>query len=166
MSELQTWDEFLDDGPAAAAGGGALPLLQDGTHIGTIEWAGYQDKTWAKSDRNQTGSCLTVKISFPGHREVWESIPRNQAARVQALCSAARVDPPKRGEPWDHTALKGAIVSVQTVLGISKAGNEYVRIEKFHPGPKTLPEEVRKAPPRKPAASTPAWEKDSNDIPF
>lgn len=164
MSEQESFDDFMD--ATATADAAVLPILPEGTHIGTIAWVGYQNKDFAKCDANPAGRCLTVKIVFPKHREVWESIPKHQLARIAALCVAARVDPPKRGELFDHMAMKDSTVSIQTVLGISRAGREFVKVEKFNPGAAPLPKEVRDAPPRKPAASKPAWEKDSEDIPF
>jgi hypothetical protein len=56
-------------------------------------------------------------------------------------------------------------VTVETLLAVSKAGNEYVKIERFKPGPKPLPAAVAKAAPRKPAKPAEPLPPE-DDIPF
>jgi hypothetical protein len=98
---------------------------------------------------------------------VWESIPCHHRGKVEQLCRSARVDPPA-GE-WDEKVLKGQHATVETVLALSKAGNEYVKVAAWKPGPEPLPKEIREAPPRRtPAqkvrAASPAI--GSDDVPF
>lgn len=166
------WSSFVDekqeDGPAAAVDEKSLPFVPDGTHVGEIKWAGYQQKDWAKKPQNPDGDCLTVKIAVPGYKPVWESIPCHFFGKVCALCAAASVNPPSKQSPnWDESQLVGRMVTIETLLGVSKAGNEYVKVERLKPGPKPLPPQVASAPPRKPPkAAKPASEMPLDDIPF
>lgn len=145
------------------------PFVPNGRHTPTIRWAGEQTRDWAKSDDNPTGSVLTVKLDFgPRWRPLWESIRSSWRGSIEAICRSARVDSPTSGEEWDVQQLVGQVVCVETLLAVSKAGREYVRIDKWHAGPAQLPVEVRTAPPRTPAAKVKAASPDigSDDIPF
>ena len=161
------WDEFGDD-EFEAGDTGEQGFVPDGTHVAQIKWVGIQNKDWAKNDRNQEGKVLAVKLEVSAkYKPVWESIPCHQRGKVEQLCRAARVDPP-RGE-WDERELKGQMATVETVLALSKAGNEFVKVVAWKPGPAPLPKEVREAAPRKtPAqkvrAASPAI--GSDDVPF
>lgn len=162
------WDEFGEDD---FDGGetGEQGFVPDGTHVAEIKWAGIQKKDWAKNDRNPEGKVLAVKLEVSAkYKPFWESIPCHQRGRVEQLCRAARIDPP-RGE-WDERELKGQFATVETVLALSKAGNEFVKVVTWKPGPEPLPKAVREsAPPaRTPAAKVRAASPaiGSDDVPF
>jgi hypothetical protein len=63
--------------------------------------------------------------------------------------------------------LVGCQVQVETVLGVAKSGNEFIRIDKWHPGPER-PAVAKPAPARTPAAKVEAAGQGgaSDDIPF
>lgn len=158
------WDSFGDDATRDTAGDQLCP---EGRHTAIIVWCGIQTKEWAKGANNEGGHVVVVKLDVkPGIKPVWESIPCHQRGKVEALCRAAGVEPP-RGE-WDEQVLKDRAVSFESVLAISKAGNDFVKIEKFFPGPEPLP-----AAMRAPANRTPKQKADAvaaagtnDDIPF
>ncbi len=161
------WDDFGDDDFGGEDATGEQTFVPDGTHVAKIAWAGIQKKDWAKGDKNPDGQVLTVKLEVhPKYRPVWESIPCHQRGRVEQLCRAARIDPP-RGE-WDERELKGQMATVETVLALSKSGNEYVKVVAWKPGPEPLPKAVREAPARTPAAKVKASSPGlgSDDVPF
>lgn len=164
------WDAFVDDEFDAAASGEPPQMLPDGTHVAEIKWAGIQAKEWAKRDGNPDGQVLTVKLEVsPKYKPVWESIPCQQRGRIEQLCRSARVDPP--AGDWDEEQLKGKLVTVGTVLALSKAGNEFVKVSAWKPGPEQLPRSVREAPPRKTLAQKAKAQFVSNgggadDVPF
>lgn len=142
------WDVFVDDEFDAGAAGEPQQFPPDGTHVAQIKWVGIQAKKWAEREGNPDGKVLTVKLEVSAkYKPVWESIPCQQRGRIEQLCRSARIDPP-RGE-WDEQELKGQHVTVETVLALSKAGNEFVKVAAWKPGPATLPKEVREAAPRK-----------------
>ena len=146
------------------------PLVPDGRHTATIVWAGEQARDWAKCDDNPTGAVLTVKLDFGQQwRPQWESIRGHWRGAIEAVCRAARVEAPTSGEDWDVKQLLGQVVAIDTVLAVSKAGREYVRVDKWHAGAAPLPVEIRKAPARTPARKAAAEFKAANgddDIPF
>jgi len=164
------WDVFVDDEFDAAAPGEPQQMLPDGTHVAEIKWAGIQTKDWAKRDGNPEGKVLTVKLEVAAkYKPVWESIPCQQRGRIEQLCRSARVDPP-RGE-WDEQELKGQMATINTVLALSKAGNEYVKVVAWNPGPAPLPKEIREAAPRKTLAQKAKAEflaggGGADDVPF
>lgn len=164
------WDEFGDDDFEAGESGEPQGFVPDGTHVAEIKWAGIQNKDWAKSDRNPEGKVLAVKLEVSAkYKPFWESIPCHQRGRVEQLCRAARVDPP-RGE-WDERELKGQMATVETVLALSKAGNEFVKVVAWKPGPAPLPKEIRQAPARKTLAQKAKAEfvaggGGADDVPF
>ena len=160
------WDEFGDE-QIEGSDSGEQQFVPDGTHVAAIKWVGIQAKDWAKRDGNPDGKVLTVKLEVSSkYKPVWESIPCQQRGRVEQLCRAARVDPPA-GE-WDEQVLKGQMATIETVLALSKAGNEFVKIAAWKPGPEPLPKAVREAPVRTPAARVKAASPGigSDDIPF
>jgi hypothetical protein len=58
---------------------------------------------------------------------------------------------------------------METVHGVGKTGKDYIRVERWKPGPKPLPAEVRNTPPRTPAKKADAIVKANggdDDIPF
>jgi len=160
------WDEFGED-DFEAGDSGEQGFVPDGTHVAKITWAGIQHKDWAKGTGNPEGKVLTVKLEVSArYRPIWESIPCHHRGKVEQLCRSARVDPPA-GE-WDEKVLKGQHATIDTLLALSKAGNEYVKIAAWKPGPEPLPKAVREAPVRTPAARVKAGSPGigSDDIPF
>jgi hypothetical protein len=162
------WDVFQDEEIEAPVAG-EQQFAPDGTHVAQITWAGIQHKDWAKGTGNPDGKVLTVKLEVSAkYRPIWESIPCHYRGKVEQLCRSARVDPPS-GE-WDEKCLKGQHASIETMLALSKAGNEYVKIAAWKPGPEPLPKEIREAPPRKTlpqkAAATFKANGGADDIPF
>ena len=142
-------------------------FVPDGTHVAKITWSGIQTKDWAKGTGNPEGKVLTVKLEVSArYRPIWESIPCHHRGKVEQLCRSARVDPPA-GE-WDEKVLKGQHATIDTLLALSKAGNEYVKIAAWKPGPDPLPKEIREAPARTPAAKVRAASPgiSGDDIPF
>jgi hypothetical protein len=162
------WSSFIDesdDKGGVAVDEKLLPLLPDGAHVGEIKWAGYQQKPYAKSPKNEHGDVLTVKIVVPKYRPQWESIPCHFFGKVAALCAAAGVTAPSKTSPqWDETQLVGKSITIETLQAVSKLGNDYVRLERIKPAPKAADAGPAKAPPRAPAK--PAAEFPQDDIPF
>jgi hypothetical protein len=155
------WSEGDEFEPAAQ-----LPLCEDGQHTGTIAKAEFKDLKFKVSDRNPSGTSLVVKVSVPNHQAVESIAPVQFRGQIEAICRAARVNTPDPNEDWDVTQLVGQVVVIETVFGIGKTGREYVRIDRWHPGPDPLP--ALKAPARTPAARIAAAGQGgiSDDIPF
>jgi len=108
---------------------------------------------------------LTVKIVVPNYKPQWESIPCHFFGKVAALCSAAGVTPPSKTSPqWDETQLVGRSVAIETLLAVSKAGNEYVKVSRITAATKAEPAPAAKAPQRRTSQSTKELPED--DIPF
>lgn len=156
------WNDFGEASDTAAE-----QLCPDGTHVATIGLVKLQPKDWAKSATNKDGTCLTVRLDFgKGIKTVFDSIPCDRRGSVEALCRSARVDPPA-GE-WDETQLKGQVVTVETVIALSKAGNDFVKVVKYKPNAEPLPKEIRDRPVNR----TPTQKADAasnapnDDIPF
>lgn len=166
------WDEFLtvENAPAQQQGD-ALPMLPDDTHVAeiTAAWIEPVDFDWAKSATNTEGKCLKLALEKNGFRQFEATVPCHFTGKVEAICRAARVDAPARGVDWDEKQLKGRVVAVETKQAVSQRGREYVRIEKWLPGPEQLPKAVRETPARKPAAKAAAAFKEqanADDLPF
>jgi hypothetical protein len=160
------WDDF-GEATETATSTAAEQLCPDGTHVATIGWVKLQPKDWAKSKTNAEGKCLTVRLDFgKGIKAVFDSIPCDRRGSVEALCRSARVDPPA-GE-WDESQLKGQVVTVETVIALSKAGNDFVKVVKYKPNAEPLPKEIRDRPVNR----TPTQKADAashapnDDIPF
>lgn len=160
------WDDF-GEATETATGTAAEQLCPDGTHVATIGWVRMQPKDWAKSATNKDGTCVTVRLDFgKGIKAVFDSIPCHRRGSVEALCRSARVDPPI-GE-WDEKQLMGQVVTVETVIALSKAGNDYVKVVKYKPNAEPLPKEIRDRPVnRTPTQKADAATSFPNDeIPF
>lgn len=158
------WDQFSDAGdePSAAA----EKMCPEGTHTATIGWSKIQGKDWAKSPSNPDGMCLTIRLDFgKGIKAVFDSIPCNRRAAVEQLCRSARVDPP-RGD-WDEGDLVGQVVIVETVIALTKAGKEFVKVVSYKPQSEPLPAAIRERPTRTPTQKADAVSAMPNDdIPF
>jgi len=150
---------------------GESRLCPDGRHTGTITKAAYRDVPydWARHQvQNPAGTCLDVTIKVPGSWPVKATIPMHYRQRLEAVCRSARVPIPDRSTDWDETDLIGQTVVIETVAGIGKTGTEFVRIEKWHPGPEPLPPVEKARPARTPAAKVDAAGQGgtADDIPF
>jgi hypothetical protein len=155
---------WSDDDEAEAVG--VLPLCEDGRHTGTISRAEIKDLKFKVSDRNPSGTSLVVKVAIPKHQAVESIAPVQFRGQIEAICRAARVNTPDPSDDWDVSQLVGQVVVIETVFGIGKTGREYVRVDRWHPGPDPLPE--TKAAARTPAARIAAAGHGGNvdDIPF
>lgn len=159
------WSEFGDAGETTTARA-AEQLCPEGTHVAEIGWVDIQPKDWAKSPTNKDGTCLGVRLDIAkGIKAVFDWIPCDRRGSIEALCRSARVEPPRT--EWDETCLKGQMVTVETVIALSKAGNDYVKVVKYKPNAETLPQEVRERPARTPTQKADAATKfPDDDIPF
>jgi len=159
-------DYWGDEFDGAAVPASELPLAPDGRHTGEIIKAEFKDLKFKISDSNPTGASLVVKIDIPKAQPVEAIVPCHFRGLTEAVCRAAGVHPPQKGEDWSERQLVGRMVTIDTVHGVGKTGKEYVRIDKWHAGPAPLPAEVAKrAPARTPAAKVTAG-LDGDDIPF
>lgn len=164
------WDDFKSEAndEAAFTGNGNEQMCPEGTHVGTIGWTTMQPKAWAvNAAANPSGMCLTVRIDIrKGIKAVFDSIPCHRRGAIEALCRSARVDPP-RGD-WDETSLKGQAVTFESVIALSKKGNDYVIVKGYKPNADPLPAAIRDRPLRTPTQKADAASSsDTNDdIPF
>jgi hypothetical protein len=134
------WDDFADTSETQSDAG-AEQLCPEGTHVATIGWVKIQPKDWAKGKNNPEGQCLTVRLDFSKEiKSVFDSIPCDRRGSIEALCRSARIEPP-RGD-WDETQLKDHAVTVETVIAVSKAGRDYVKVERYKPNADPLPKAV------------------------
>lgn len=159
------WDQFGTAEDERATGD--EQMCPEGTHAATIGWSKVQPKEWAKTKANPDGMCLTVRLDIKkGIKAVFDSIPCDRRGSIESLCRSARVEPP-RGD-WDEGDLVGQAVTVETVIAVSKAGRDYVKVAKYKPGPAPLPAEVRERANRTPTqkADAAASVATHDDIPF
>jgi len=158
------WGDEFEGAEVPAA---ELPLAPDGRHTGDIIKAKYEDlKFMVDEAKNPTGKTLVIEIDVPKAQPVKANVPCHWRGLTEAVCKSAGVHPPQRGEDWDEKQLLGRTVTIETKHVVANSGKEYVRIEKWHPGPAPLPAEVAKrAPARTPAAKVTAG-LDADDIPF
>lgn len=151
---------------------GESRICPDGRHTGKITKVSYRDVQydWARHEaQNPSGTCLDVTIKVPGSWPVKATIPMHYRQRLEAVCRSARVPIPDRSTDWDETELIGQTVVIETVAGIGKTGTEFVRVEKWHPGPEPLPSvETATARPSPTATkrTPPAAPGVADDIPF
>lgn len=160
------FDEFWDDDDSPTSVATAdQPLLPDGTHNGKIVVAEIKDLKFKQSDRNPEGKTLVVKVAVKGYQLVEDLIPVTMRGLIEAVCRAAGVESPRKGEDWDESVLKGQTASIETTLCQAPSGREYVRL-KWLPGVKPLPKDkkAKAAPPK--ATPAPAFTEDADDIPF
>lgn len=140
-----------------------LPQVPDGEHVAKITKAIFKDLAFKKCDQNEDGTSLVIELEVTGHRPIEAIVPAHFRGMVEAVCRAASVGLPKRGDDWDQSCLVGQFCRISTVQGIGKTGREYVRIDKWIPGRAPLPEAITKAPPRQ---KTKRDETPEDDIPF
>jgi len=164
------FDSLWKESQATAADAEAvLPMVPEGTHVGTVKWVKWDTKDEVKSSDNKDGTVLLVLVDVHGYKPFWSNIPAHYRGKIEALCRAASIDTPDPSVDWDEQELKGRAVTVDVLHAISRAGNQYVKVEKWKPGPKPLPAAIRKAPPRTPAQKADAAVKAAggdDDIPF
>lgn len=164
------WDWDMDP----REGGGQqqhTQKLPDGRHTGDIIKAEVRDLKFKQTDTNPTGTCLVVTWSKDGFYPVESIAPLNWRGLIEAICRAANVAAPQRGEDWDEASLVGRTATIDVELVVAPSGKEYSRVTKWHASPqKALPAEPKKrAPARTPAAKAHADFKehaDADDIPF
>jgi hypothetical protein len=160
------WDDFADT-TDTQQDSAAEQLCPEGTHVATIGWVKIQAKDWAKGKANPDGQCLTVRLDFDkGIKSVFDSIPCDRRGSIEALCRSARVEAP-RGD-WDESQLKDTTVTVETVIAVSKAGRDYVKVDRYKPNAEPLPKAVlersaNRTPTQKADAASSA---PNDDIPF
>jgi hypothetical protein len=162
------FDDFWEDEDGETPVGDDLPKAPDGRHAGEIVDARIKDLKFKVSDRNRMGTSLVVKVDLGKYQPVEAIVPVQYRGLVEAICRAARVDLPAKGETWQPDVLVGRQVQVETVLGVAKSGNEFIRIDKWHAGPETVPAAIKAAPRRTPAAKVEAVGQGGSpdDIPF
>lgn len=167
FDELWTDDPTIDPKPRSDA-----PLCPDGDYAGEIVKAEFRDLKFKIKPDNPRGTSLVIDVEVPGYRTVESIIPAQMRWLVEQVCRAASVNIPVRGEDWDADQLVGRQVRIETVYGITQAGKEYVRVEKWLKGPDPLPEPkpaaIKATPKRTPAAKVEAAGQggEPDDIPF
>jgi hypothetical protein len=164
------WWDWDDDG-GRPDHGGHLQKLPDGRHTGDIVNAESVRKDWFKTPTNPDGQGIKVTFSKQGYYDVDASVSVEWRGKIEAICRSAGVTPPRKGEEWDEKTLVGRTVTVEVAMQMSKGGNEYLKITKWHPGPAPLPPAAK--PAKRAAARTPAAKAHEefnanapDDIPF
>lgn len=168
------WWDWDETGTDVAVDHGHTQKIPDGRHTGDIVSAVIKDLKFKVTDTNPTGTCLVVSWSKQGFYPVESIAPLNWRGLIEAICRAAGVSPPQRGEDWDEQALVGRVATIDVENVVAPSGKEYQRVTKWHASPqKPLPAvdkpAAKKAPARTPAAKAHAEFKenaDADDIPF
>ena len=158
------FDEFWEDTPETD--GSPLPLLPEGTHTGEIKWSEVKPLAFKASDKNPKGLSLIVKVAVSGYEPFEVIIPVQMRGLVGAVCKAARVEVPVKGQEWEEKQLKGKTVSFEATHYVAKNEVTYVNVTKWIEGPKGVP--PKKVPARTPAAKVAAVGQGGteDDIPF
>ncbi len=163
------FDEWPDDS-VAGVDHGHTQMLPAGTHTGEITYAQEETAPYMVSDDNQAGRCLVVKFGKQGFYEVKVTISVTWRGKIEAVCRAAGVAPPKRGDDWDERTLIGRTVTVDVEYKQNQNGKEYARVTRWHASTQKPAEaKPKRAPARTPAAKTHAEfqeRADADDIPF
>tara|TARA_Y100001973_G_C5201484_1_gene338043 strand:- start:1223 stop:1696 length:474 start_codon:yes stop_codon:yes gene_type:complete len=124
-----TFDWTMEDDEPAY---GSQPMLPDGKHVAKIAYVKCKTADWCKGERNPDGSYLLLGLDVTGHARVWDSIPINRKARVQAVCLAAKVPLPTPDAEWDELTLLDEYVTINSELRTSsKSNKEYVAIRSY-----------------------------------
>lgn len=143
-----------------------------GTHTGDIVKAEIKDLKFKVADDNPDGTCLVVQWSKQGYYPVESIASIRWRGLIEAICRAAGVVPPQRGEDWDVSSLVGRVATIDVENAVSTKGKEYQRVTKWHASPqKPLPAapQPKQAAKRTPAAKAHAEfqeHADADDIPF
>ena len=146
--------------------------LPDGTHTGDIVHAEIKDLSFKVTDDNASGTSLVVRWSRHGYYPVEAIAPVTWRGMIEAICRAAGVAPPQRGQEWDERSLIGQVATIDIENAVSKAGKEFQKVTRWHASPRkpVAAEPAKKrAPARTPAAKANAEFKeraDADDIPF
>lgn len=145
-----------------------LPNVPDGTHQATVKFVDIRSGGRQKSVTNPTGDYLLLLLQVAGYADLWASVPLHFRGKIEAVIASASLPLPSPGEDFDERALKGRIVTIETINGIGNDGKEYTRVESWKPGPKPLPRDVAEAAPvAKKRTNTPAPAAGgTDDIPF
>ena len=154
---------WMDDNETAVATD-ELPLVPDGEHVAKVVKAKFKDLAFKKSEQNVDGTSLVIDLEVTGYRPIEAIVPAHFRGMVEAVCRAASVHTPKKGENWDEQCLVGQYLRISTLQGVGKTGREYIRIASWIAGREPLPEAITKAPPRAKAAKKDQTPDD--DIPF
>ena len=167
------WDE---EPRGAVVDHGHTQKLPDGRHTGDIVSAKIENKKFKVTDDNPTGTCLVVTWSKQGYYPAESIVPLNWRGLIEAICRAAGVAPPQRGQEWDEKALVGRVATIDVENVQAPSGKEYQRVTKWHASPQKplppaekAPPPVNRSPARTPAAKAHAEFKehaDADDIPF
>jgi hypothetical protein len=157
-----TWDEE----PGAAVDHGHTQKLPDGRHTGDIVKAVIEDRKYRVSDTNPSGTCLVVTWEKTGFYPVESTAPLNWRGLIEAICRAAGVTPPRKGEDWDERSLIGKVATIEVLNVTAPSGKEYQRVTKWHAGPAALPEEIKRRPSPRTQAQKVTQELAADDIPF
>jgi hypothetical protein len=146
-----------------------LPMLPEGSHVGTIVQVGESKAKWHCRDGNPDGKCVRLAIEVPGYQQISAEIPIDWRGMVEAACRSARVHPPTSGQDWDEQQLHGKTVTFEAVRALAKTTNrEYLRVSKWIAGADPLPAAIKATPKRTPAAKVEAVGQGGSpdDIPF
>jgi len=162
------FDQLWKEQSAPQAAPENLPHVPDGVHVGEIKFVDERKKDRVQCEANPEGYVILLLVDVSGFAPFFVDVPAHHRGSVEALCRSAGIDPPDPKAEWDCKVLKGRTVTVETVHGVGKTGRDYVRVERWRPGPKPLPAEIRNAPNRTPtqkADAASATVRD-DDIPF
>jgi hypothetical protein len=162
MLTFENWTDQTDPEKPTQAD---LPMLPDGRHAAQINYVAVKTETWAQNQLNPQGTIILLGIDVPNHKRVWESVPIDRRSKLEALCRSAGVARPTPPDPWDEDQLKGKWVSIETVVRMSKAGREFVAVERFHGDKQPLPDFPERPKATKPKAERPE-DLTPDDIPF
>lgn len=160
------FDEYWFDEETASSARPDRQLCPDGTHAGRITQVVVDNRDWAKGDANEHGACLVLTIDVgPDYRPLTDTLPCHWRSKVSAVCDAAGVPAPVKGEDWDETQLEGCVVTVDTQVSESKAGREFVKVVRWSAG-RTEPRSTTRAKPARTQAARFMEEISDGDIPF
>jgi hypothetical protein len=172
MVNMDQWWNW-DDDPSSGGDNSHTQKLPDGRHTGDIVKATISDVKYMVNDDNPSGRCLVVTWSRDGYYPVKADVPLNWRGLIEAICKAAGVACPQRGQDWNEECLVGRVATIDVVTKVAASGKEYQRITRWHPSPQNpLPPArpaAKRAPARTPAAKAHAdftEHADGDDIPF
>lgn len=129
------FDDYWAEDDAPRDSGGEKAMVPEGRHTGEIIDAKSKSLPFLKNDKNPDGRGIVVTVAIPTFAPIEAIIPANFRGKVEALCRAAGVPLPARGQEWSEECLVGRTVTVETVLAVSKAGRDYVRVDRWHDSP-------------------------------
>lgn len=143
------------------------PPLTPGGHNGQIVRVKTKPLSFMVDDKNPDGTSLVLGVDVTGYQELEVIVPAHWRALLTAICRAARVAPPQRGEDWDEQQLVGQYVAIECEATTSKSGREYTRVAKWLPQAAPPPANSKAAAPRvQPDRRAKVKAADPDDIPF